>query len=108
MKLNLLPSIIAAYILCHAAYWFVGSSDMGWVVFYYGCEKLFSALCLYFVYRLSYSRLIRLSALYGISVSVFMFGYFLWCYGFGHDSVMAVGAFLVYSFVILTWIRIKS
>lgn len=107
MKLKILPSIIAAYILCHAAYWFVGSSEMGWVVFYYGVEKLFSALCLYFIYKLSYNLVIKQSALYGISVCVFMFGYFLWCYRYGHDSVTVVGAFLIYSFLILTWIRIR-
>lgn len=84
-----------------------GSTDV-WVTYYYFNEKAITAFAFYLLYLNSRSPFMKRVSLYGISLCVFMLLYVIFCISFEHDTFAVVGSFIIYSFVVLTLIRIRS
>ena len=108
MKNDLIILSIGLYIMIYGFYWICGGPEKIWAFVYYFNEKFLTGLAFYLLYRTSHSFFMRGVSLYGLSLCVFMMGYFIFTYLFGHNTWITIGSFLIYSFVILIWIRIRS
>lgn len=106
-KKDWVMAAIGGYILLMAVYWFVGTSAEAWAYFYYINEKLFAAFLSVLVYRESRSRYIKDAALYCLSITAFMVAYFFYTQLCGHNNWWTVGGFIVYSLIVLTWLRLR-
>lgn len=108
MRHDAVIGCIGLYVLLLGVYWFNGGPDYFWAFFYYSIEKSLTAFAFYLLYLNSRSPFMKRVSLYGISLCVFMLLYFIFCISFEHDTFAVVGSFIIYSFVVLTLIRIKS
>lgn len=108
MKRDLIYAAIGGYILLMAAYWFSGDSSVAWAYYYYFVEKMFAAFGFWLLYRNVKSPFMRNVALYCFFLCIFMLAYFVYTQNFGHSNWLTVGGLLIYSFVFLTLIRLRS
>lgn len=107
MRKDFVMAAVGGYVLLMAVYWFAGTSEAVWAYFYYINEKLFALFGFYLLYSNARGLFIRNVAIYCMALCLFMIAYFFFTRLFGHSDWLTVGSFLVYSFVILTWLRIR-
>lgn len=108
MKSDNITAALTIYVLLMGAYWFIGEATKFWAVYYYSVEKLFAAFGFYLLYRNAKTHFMRGTALYCLSLCLFMIAYFVYCYEFGHQTLLTVATFIVYSLLVLYVIRLKA
>lgn len=99
------PLSVALFLFGTVLFYFMGTSSKGWTVFFYALDKLMISFLLLVIGSMTRIKWIRMASYYGMSLCLFMFLYFLWCYSFGHDSIFVTGSLLGYSAIVLILLK---